>query len=147
MSASMDQSPNEAQIKLLFTKSYGQSGPTPDQWEAIYANNVHFIDPTQERHGIDAYILAQNNLIQRCDDVYLKPHAIALNDDVAFIEWTMGLKIKGIEFIYPGATRMTFGIDGKIIEHRDYFDFIGPTFGPVPILGNVVRWLYKRFVA
>ena len=147
MSASMDQSPNEAQIKLLFTKSYGQSGPTPDQWKSIYANNVHFIDPTQERHGIDAYILAQNNLIQRCDDVYLKPHAIALNDDVAFIEWTMGLKIKGIEFIYPGATRMTFGIDGKIIEHRDYFDFIGPTFGPVPILGNVVRWLYKRFVA
>ena len=147
MSASMDQSPNEAQIKLLFTKSYGQSGPTSDQWKAIYANNVHFIDPTQERHGIDAYILAQNNLIQRCDDVYLKPHAIALNDDVAFIEWTMGLKIKGIEFIYPGATRMTFGIDGKIIEHRDYFDFIGPTFGPVPILGNVVRWLYKRFVA
>ena len=147
MSASMDQSPNEAQIKLLFTKSYGQSGPTPDQWKAIYANNVHFIDPTQERHGIDAYILAQNNLIQRCDDVYLKPHAIALNDDVAFIEWTMGLKIKGIEFIYPGATRVTFGIDGKIIQHRDYFDFIGPTFGPVPILGNVVRWLYKRFVA
>ena len=143
----MEQLPNEAQIKLLFTKSYGQSGPTLDQWKSIYANNVHFIDPTQERHGIDAYILAQNNLIQRCDDVYLKPHAIALNDDVAFIEWTMGLKIKGIEFIYPGATRITFGIDGKIIEHRDYFDFIGPTFGPVPILGDVVRWLYKRFVA
>jgi hypothetical protein len=92
----MDQSPNEVQIKRLFTKSYGQSGPTPDQWKAIYANNVHFIDPTQERHGIDAYILAQNNLIQRCDDVYLKPHAIALNDDVAFIEWTMGLKIKSM---------------------------------------------------
>ena len=143
----MDQSPNEEKIKLLFTKSYGQSGPTPDQWKAIYAKNVHFIDPTQERHGIDAYILAQTNLIQRCDDVYLKHHAIALNNDVAFIEWTMGLKIKGIEFIYPGATRMTFGIDGKIIEHHDYFDFIGPTFGPVPILGNFVRWLYKRFVA
>ena len=143
----MDQSPNEEKIKLLFTKSYGQSGPTPDQWKAIYAKNVHFIDPTQERHGINAYILAQNNLIQRCDDVYLKPHTIALNDDVAFIEWTMGLEIKRIEFIYPGATRMTFGIDEKIIEHRKYFDFIGPTFGPMPILGNVVRWLYKRFVA
>jgi hypothetical protein len=59
----------------------------------------------------------------------------------------MELKIQGIEFIYPGTTRMTFGIDGKIIEHRDYFDFVGPTFGPVPILGSFVRWLYKRFVA
>ena len=90
----MNQSPNEAQIKLLFTKSYGQSGPTPDQWKAIYANNVHFIDPTQERHGIDAYILAQNNLIQRCDDVYLKPHAIALNDDVSFHRMDNGIKDK-----------------------------------------------------
>ena len=41
---------------------------------------------------------------------------------------------------------MTFRIVEKIIEHRKYFDFIGPTFGPMPILGNVVRWLYKRFV-
>ena len=143
----MDQSPKEAQIKRLFTKSYGQSGPTPNQWKVIYSNNVHFIDPTQEHHGIDAYILAQNNLIQRCDDVYLKPHTIVLNDYVAFIEWTMGLKIKGIEFIYPGATRITFGSYGKIIEHRDYFDFVGPTFDPMPILGNIVRWPYKRFVA
>jgi hypothetical protein len=147
MSQSMQESPNEAQIKQLFTKAYGQPGPTPDQWKAIYANNVHFIDPTQERRGIDAYILAQNNLLQRCDDVFLEPHSIAFNKDVAFIEWTMGLKIQGIEFIYPGATRMTFGTDRKIIEHRDYFDFVGPTFGPIPILGNFTRWLYKRFVA
>ncbi|MDA7633873.1 transcriptional regulator, partial [bacterium] len=26
-------------------------------------------------------------------------------------------------------------------------DFVGPTFGPIPILGNFIRWLYKRFVA
>ncbi|MDB4682384.1 nuclear transport factor 2 family protein, partial [Synechococcus sp. AH-551-A10] len=117
MSQSMQESPNEAQIKQLFTKAYGQPGPTPDQWKAVYADNVHFIDPTQERKGIDAYILAQNNLLQRCDDVFLEPHSIAFNKDVAFIEWTMGLKIQGIEFIYPGATRMTFGTDRKIIEH------------------------------
>ena len=147
MNENIDQSLQEAQIKQLFTKSFGTSGPTPDQWKATYSNNVHFIDPTQERHGIDTYILAQNNLIQRCHDVYLGPHAIALNDHMAFIDWKIRLKIKAIKFIYTGATRLIFGSDSKIIEHRDYFDFIGPTFGPVPILGNVVRWLYKCFVA
>ena len=63
----------------------------------------------------------------------------------AFAE--MGLKIKGIEFIYPGVTRLRFGADGRITEHRDYFDFVGPTFEPVPVVGGFVRWLYKRFVA
>ena len=47
----------------------------------------------------------------------------------------MGLKIKGIEFIYPGVSRLEIDVDGKVINHRDYFDFIGPTFGPVPVLG------------
>ena len=86
--------------------------------------------------------LAQNNLIQRCEDIYLEPLAIVINNETAFVEWKMGLRIQGIEFIYPGATRMTFGNDGKIIEHRDYFYFVGPTFCPtIPILGNFIRWL------
>ena len=101
---------------------------------------MRFEDPTQSRQGVEAYILAQQGLEQRCDDIFLEPGAVALNGDQAFIEWRMGLKIKGIEFLYHGA-------DGRIVEHRDYFDFVGPTFAPVPVVGGFVRWLYGRFVA
>ena len=62
-----------------------------------------------------------------------------------FVEWQMGLKIKGMEFLYPGVSRLTLSEQGKISDHRDYFDFIAPTFGPVPVLGGFVRWLYKLF--
>jgi hypothetical protein len=58
----------------------------------------------------------------------------------------MGLKIQGLEFIYPGVTRLRLNGEGRIVDHRDYFDFVGPTFAPVPVLGAFVRWLYKRFV-
>ena len=53
----------------------------------------------------------------------------------------------GKEFIYPGTTRLLFGDNGLIKEHRDYFDFCGPTFGPVPVLGSFVRWLYAKFAS
>ena len=53
----------------------------------------------------------------------------------------------GKEFIYPGTTRLLFGENGLINEHRDYFDFCGPTFGPVPLLGPFIRWLYRQFVS
>jgi len=59
----------------------------------------------------------------------------------------MGLKIMGKEFIYPGTTRLLFGENGLIKEHRDYFDFCGPTFGPVPLFGPFIRWLYSKFVS
>ena len=134
------------QLRELFTKPYGLPAPSEEQWRALYANDVHFQHPTQERDGIDAYIAAQDGLIRRCDDVYLLPTAVAVDADLAFVEWEMGLKIKGIEFVYPGASRLRLNGDGKICDHRDYFDFVGPTFGPVPLVGGFVRWLYKRFV-
>jgi hypothetical protein len=134
-------------LKALFTKPYGSPGPTAAQWRAAYADDVHFQDPTQERQGLAAYIQAQEGLLRRCDDVVLTAGAIAIDGNTAFVEWEMGLKIKGIEFIYPGSTRLLFNAEGKIVDHRDYFDFVGPTFAPVPVVGGFVRWLYRRFVA
>ena len=134
-------------LRALFTKAYGQSGPTEAQWRELYAPEVHFQDPTQEHHGLEAYIKAQEGLLNRCDDLYLVPGALAIDGQAAFVEWEMGLKIKGITFVYPGVSRMRFNDAGLVVEHRDYFDFVGPTFGPVPLLGGFVRWLYGRFVS
>lgn len=138
---------DQDRLRQLFTKPYGAPAPTPEQWRALYAEDVHFEDPTQSKDGIEAYLQAQDGLIRRCDDVYLIPSAIAIDGAMAFVEWEMGLKIKGIEFIYPGCSRLRINAEGKIVDHRDYFDFVGPTFAPVPLVGGFVRWLYSRFVA
>jgi hypothetical protein len=139
--------PDADRLRALFTKPYGKPAPSEAQWRELYDDAVHFQDPTQEKHGIAAYIAAQDGLIQRCDDVFLAPAAIAIEGDTAFVEWEMGLKIKGIEFLYPGTSRLQFNAEGKVVDHRDYFDFVGPTFAPVPVIGGFVRWLYRRFVA
>ena len=138
---------SEETLRNLFTKDYGEKPPSTEEWSKYYEENVIFIDPTQETSGLGNYIKAQEKLIKRCDDVSLKTHSIAINDDVGFVEWTLILKILKKEFIYPGTTKLIFGKTGKIKEHRDYFDFCGPTFGPVPVLGSFVRWLYSLFVS
>ena len=133
-------------LKKLFTKPYGVDAPSDAEWAQFYDHDVVFVDPTQEKSGLNKYIDAQNKLIKRCDDIYLETRAISITGSVGFVEWEMGLKIMGKEFIYPGTTRLIFGDNGKIINHRDYFDFCGPTFGPIPILGSFVRWIYSRFI-
>ena len=137
---------SEEDLRNLFTKKYGDKPPTQEKWSNFYEDDVIFIDPTQEKFGLVAYIEAQEKLIKRCDDVFLETHAIVVKDEIGFIEWTLGLKILKKEFIYPGTTKLLFGKTGKIKEHRDYFDFCGPTFSPVPILGPFIRWLYRLFV-
>jgi len=134
-------------LKELFNKPYGINAPTKQKWAQFYDKSVIFIDPTQQTNGLESYIKAQEKLIKRCDDVYLETHAISITGNYGFVEWTMGLKILGKEFIYPGTTRLIFSESGLIKEHRDYFDFCGPTFGPVPILGTFVKWIYSRFVS
>ena len=134
-------------LKELFNKPYEKDPPTKEKWAEFYNDDVIFIDPTQETNGLDSYIAAQEKLVKRCDDLYIETHAISINRDCGFVEWTMGLKIMGKKFIYPGTTRLIFSENGLIKEHRDYFDFCGPTFGPIPILGSFLRWLYARFVS
>tara|TARA_Y100001933_G_C18478553_1_gene347275 strand:- start:34 stop:465 length:432 start_codon:yes stop_codon:yes gene_type:complete len=136
----------EAELKDLFTKDYGDKPPTKEKWSQYYEDDVIFIDPTQEKSGLVAYIEAQDRLIKRCDDIFLEAHSIAINGDVGFVEWTLRLKILKKEFTYPGTTKLAFSKTGKIKEHRDYFDFCGPTFDPVPVLGPFIRWLYRLFV-
>ena len=136
----------EKELKKIFNLSYGETAPSREEWESLYNQQVKFIDPTQEKNGIDAYIKAQDGLIKRCDDIYLKSHSIAVNKNIAFVEWTMGLKIKGLEFLYEGTTRLIFDEEGKVKEHRDYFDFCSGTFGKIPFIGSFFRWLYSRFV-
>ena len=138
---------SEKDLQNLFNKPYGIDPPSREKWSELYNENVVFIDPTQKTKGLDSYIEVQEKLIRRCDDIFLKSHQVILNSDFGFVEWTLGLKIMGKEFVYQGVTKLIFGKNGLIQEHRDYFDFCGPTFGPVPILGPFIRWLYSKFVS
>ena len=110
---------SEEKLRKLFNKSYGQKAPTKAEWAAFYEKDVIFIDPTQEKKGLDLYIQAQDKLIKRTDDVFLTTHKIASSGDVCFIEWTMGLKILNKEFIYPGTTRLIFSDNGLIKTIQD----------------------------
>ena len=98
----------EKDLKKFFNLSYGEKAPSREEWESLYNKKVKFIDPTQEKNGIDEYIKAQDGLRKRCDDISLKSHSIAINKNIGFIEWTMILKIKGLEFLYEGTTRLIF---------------------------------------
>ena len=108
----MDRNITEGELQKLFTKHYGGEAPSKDVWASYYEEDVLFIDPTQVKYGLDAYIESQENLIKRCQDVYLETHAVAINQNIGFVEWTMVLKILNKEFIYPGTARLTVGKSG-----------------------------------
>ena len=46
----------EEELRKCFNLSYGEKSPSREEWESLYNKQVEFIDPTQERIGIDEYI-------------------------------------------------------------------------------------------
>ena len=46
----------EKELEKFFNLSYGEKAPSREEWESLYNKQVKFIDPTQEKNGIDAYI-------------------------------------------------------------------------------------------
>ena len=83
---------DSVRLKALFTKPYGQAAPTESQWRELYDEQVFFQDPTQERQGIEAYIAAQNDLMKRCDDIYLIPGTIAISEKNCFCRMENGIE-------------------------------------------------------
>ena len=79
-----------ADLKKLFTKPYGVKAPSREKWAEFYEQDVVFIDPTQEKKGLNNYIDAQDKLVKRCDDIFLITHAISVTGKIGFVEWTMG---------------------------------------------------------
>ena len=71
-------------------------GLTMFNYNIHYPNLYAFVQEiTDKKHygKINSYIEVQEKLVKRCDDVYLETHAISINGDCGFVEWTMGLKI------------------------------------------------------
>lgn len=60
-----------------------------------------------------------------------------------FVEWTMGLKSKGIESVCPGTTRLRIRPDGKIVEHRDSLISTAPPARCASGVGGFVSCLYR----
>ena len=60
----MHQYITEEELQKLFTKPYGVKAPSKNVWATYYEKDVLFIDPTQEKLGLEAYISAQEHLIK-----------------------------------------------------------------------------------
>ena len=65
---------------------------------------------------------------------------------VAWLCWIFSFELKDRSIRIEGASRLVFASDGRVSEHRDYWD-AADLFLQLPLLGTMVRQLKKRFSA
>jgi limonene-1,2-epoxide hydrolase len=124
---------------------------TPDHPDAIedlrslYDRAVVFRDPIQEVRGIEAFLDVNRRLMRRMKKVAWTVKGVSGDEREIFMEWTMKATPKlGPSITVDGVTRAR-AVNGRIVDHRDYWDVGEMLASAVPGGARVLRALLSPF--
>ncbi len=66
--------------------------------------------------------------------------------NITWLRWNFRFILKGRPIAVEGTSRLIFGEDGRVADHRDYWDATD-LFLQLPLLGTMVRHLKRRLSA
>jgi limonene-1,2-epoxide hydrolase len=134
-------------LRELWSKTYNRQGK-PD-WSHIfpyYHEDIVFQDSIQRVEGFEAFAAMCNRLTERCEQLNMDILSVIGDGHVIFFQWKMQMIFRRFPSspVY-GASKLTLGEDGRIVEQRDYFDLWGDIFDGVPWFRRVYRWFMRRY--
>lgn len=127
----------------LTETSLGQIG-------TIYREDARFKDPFNEVVGVAAIEGIFRHMYATTREPRFVVASAALSPDgrEGFVTWTFHFRLKSdrpeVERVIRGATHILLAEDGRIAEHRDYWDAAEELYEKLPVLGALMRWLRRR---
>lgn len=119
--------------------------------DAIYSDDVRFSDPAHSLNGLPALRHYFTELYANVESISFAFDTPQINGDRVFVQWIMRLRHprlnRGGEVEVPGISCLHFAEDGRVDEHRDYFDLGVLLYEQLPFLGSLVRAIKRRFAA
>lgn len=109
----------------------------------IYDEEVVFSDPVQTCHGKAAVLDMTRRYRQRARELRFEidRESVVESGDHLYFTWTGTFAGKvGPRVRVEGATRIVLR-DGRILQHRDYFDVLGGVLGSMPGVAAAYRRL------
>jgi len=124
------------------------SPATLSSLRAVYADDVRFRDPFNDLRGVDALDALLTRMFQRLDATRFVVLEVALQEDGAVLVWDFHYRLRNWqpsrERLIHGTTHLRFGADGRVVDHRDYWDAATQVYEHLPLVGTLLRWLKRR---
>ena len=124
---------------------------TPDSialLPSFYAPQARFKDPFNDVQGVTAIERIFRHMFEQVDAPRFVVHDVVADADQAFMRWDFRFAAarlgRGVQSI-RGATHFRFGADGRVTEHRDYWDAAEELYAKLPLVGVLMRWLGRLF--
>jgi steroid Delta-isomerase len=130
-------------VRLFETLTPGELPRLAD----IYTTQARFKDPFNEVQGVPAITAIFAHMFDSLDRPRFVIHDVIVQGDQCFMSWDFVFAMRRFnssEQIIRGSSHLTLATDGRIAQHRDYWDAAEELYEKLPLLGGLMRWLKRR---
>jgi ketosteroid isomerase-like protein len=138
------QDPAVQRIVALFE---GLSPADLPRLATIYTEDSRFKDPFNEVVGVAAIQRIFEHMFVSLDGPHFVIRDAIVQGDQCFLSWDFVFRMKRFkreEQVIRGGSHLRLAADGRIRDHRDYWDVAEELYEKLPVLGALMRWLKRR---
>lgn len=112
----------------------------------IYTEDAAFKDPFNEVRGVPAIRAIFEHMYRTLDAPRFVVHEHVVQGAQCFLTWDFQFTRRGdsAPITVRGASHLRLAADGRIADHRDYWDAAEELYEKLPVLGALMRWLKRR---
>ncbi len=113
----------------------------------LYAPEARFKDPFNDVQGVPAIARIFDHRFRTLDGPRFAVRDTVLDGDLLFLTWDFHFRTRGAgarALSVHGASRLRFDGQGRVADHRDYWDAAEELYEKLPLIGALMRWLKKR---
>jgi hypothetical protein len=114
-----------------------------DRLAQLYTEDCRFKDPFNEVQGVAAVWRIFAHMFETIEAPRFVVRDAFSEGDQAFLSWDFHAG----RFIIRGATHLRFAPDGRVRDHRDYWDAAEELYEKLPVLGALMRLLRRKLAA
>lgn len=118
------------------------------QLAAFYTADARFKDPFNEVRGVPAIARIFEHMFEALHEPRFIVTQQLVDGTQVFLVWEFRFRFKRFdtvtEQVIRGGSHLTLAEDGRISEHRDYWDAAEELYEKLPGLGVLMRWLKRK---
>ncbi|HMN91975.1 MAG TPA: nuclear transport factor 2 family protein [Hydrogenophaga sp.] len=115
---------------------------------SLYAPDARFKDPFNEVRGVPAITRIFEHMFENLHQPRFVVTRRLVDGQEAFLVWQFHLRFRRFSPDTPqviqGGSHLVLGPDGRVTEHRDYWDAAEELYEKLPAIGALMRWLRRR---
>jgi ketosteroid isomerase-like protein len=118
-----------------------------ERLDALYSADARFKDPFNEVQGVAAIRKVFHHMFVALREPRFVIRDVVCDGDQCFLSWDFLFhmrRFRSDEQCIRGATHLRLASDGRIAEHRDYWDAAEELYEKLPAVGALMRWLKQR---